>query len=268
MKRLLAIEWSKLFYNKTTRNFTIIYFLILLVIGAIMAMIKPEVGGLKLNLVQLGMFDFPVLWQNVAYILAIAKIFLAVIIISNITIEYENSTIKQNLIDGLTKQEFLVSKLMSNIVLAVISTAVVWIIALVLGFTFSQSDTTFYSGMSYILDYFIKMILFFTICSTFSILLRKTSYAFLGLIAYWIIEGILSSIDKLLIKAEFVFSDYLPLSISGRLVPFPDFEAVNFVMGQSAFKISSMSWSVYIMALLYIGLFAFISGWVLKKRDL
>lgn len=268
MNRLLAIEWNKLFYNKTTRNFTIIYFLILALGGVIIATIKPDVGGMKLNMVQLGTFNFPVIWQNIAYILAIAKIFLAVIIISNITTEYENSTFKQNLIDGLTKREFLISKLLSNVVLAVISTAFILVITLILGLLFSKTDTSFYVGMQYVGTYFLKLVLFFTICSTLAILLKRTAYAFLGLFAYWMLEGILKIVDDFVIDASFSFANYLPLATSNKLVPAPDFSLQDFILSQGAFHITPMNWVYVLLAIVYIFAFALLSNFILKKRDL
>lgn len=268
MNRLLAIEWNKLFYNKTTRNFTIIYFLILIVGGVIFSTIKPSVGNMKLNLAQLGVFNFPAVWQNVAYVLAVAKIFLAVIIISNITIEFENSTLKQNLIDGFTKKEFLFSKTLSNVVLATISTFFVLIIALVLGLIFSNTESAFYHGIIYVASYFFKIILFFTLCTTLAIFLKKTAYAFLGLFVYWIFEGMLKIFDDFVIDASFKFSDYLPLAVSGKLVPFPEFNLESFIMTNGAFSISPIQWSYFVVALVYIVLLTFISYIILKRRDL
>lgn len=268
MRRLLSIEWTKIFYNKTTRNFTIIYFLILIVMGIIVATIRPNIGGYKVNLVQLGAFNFPVIWQNVAYVLAIAKIFLAVIIISNSTIEYEHSTLKQNLIDGLTKKEFLYSKTLSNSVLALISTFFVAIIAFVLGLLFSKSDTAFYHGMFYITNYMVKLTLFFTICSTLAIWLRKSSYAFLGLFVYWMIEGSLKVVDDFVINVSFKFSDYLPFAVSSNLVSAPKFNLNDFILGNNLFYIVPINWVNLVIALIYIVLFTLLSGWILKRRDL
>lgn len=268
MRRLLAIEWIKLVYNKTTRNFIFIYFLILIIIGIFVATFKHNIGGVNLNLVQLGTFNFPVVWQNIAYVLATAKIFLAVIVISNSTMEYENTTLKQNLIDGLTKTEFLQTKWIANGILALFSTLFALLISLVLGLLFSTSDAPFFYGMNYVTAYFIKLVLFFTLCTTLAIWLRKTSYAFLGLFAYWVFEGIMKMIDHLFVKGVFHLSDYLPLSVSNDLVPSPDFSFKDFIMGQSIFSISEVNWISWGLAVVYILLLMLVSKTLLKRRDL
>src|SRR5690606_27867356 len=147
MLRLLKIEWNKIYYYKTTRIFTLISFGMLIAVGIILAFIKPEIGGMKLDIAQLGMFDFPEVWQTITYLVAIAKIFIAVIIITNVTNEYSNRTLKQNLIDGLSKKEFLTSKFFTNVIFATLSTIFVFGIALILGLVFSSNKENIFKGI-------------------------------------------------------------------------------------------------------------------------
>jgi hypothetical protein len=45
------------------------------------------------------------------YVANMLKWFLAIIIVSSMVSEYQYGTLKQNLIDGLSKREFILSKL-------------------------------------------------------------------------------------------------------------------------------------------------------------
>ena len=164
MKRLLNIEWNKIFYYKSARIFTILYFLMLAAVGVVLAYIKPEIGGIELDIAQLGFFNFPDIWQNIAYVVAIGKIFLGVIVIMNVTNEFSNGTLKQNLIDGLSKKEFLQSKLLTNFIFAAVSTLFVFAISLILGFVFSNSQDAVFRGVEFIGAYFIKLAFFFSFC--------------------------------------------------------------------------------------------------------
>lgn len=278
MLRLLKIEWNKLYYYKTTRIFTIIYFLMLVAIGLILAFIKPEIGGMKLNIAKLGMFNFPEVWQNITFLVAIAKIFIAVIIITNITNEYSNRTLKQNLIDGLSKREFLTSKILTNVVFASLSTIFVFVIALSLGLYFSESKEHIFRGIEFIGTYFLKLNLFFSICLFLSVLLRKSAFAFLGLIVLWITEGVISTVEVLL-KAwmkgletidpyGFYFSNYLPLNTSSKLIDLPQMKFDSFVLGGSLFQYKTVDWTFVVAAFIYIALFLFLSFSLLRKRDL
>lgn len=280
MRRLLKIEWNKIFYYKATRTFTIIYFVILLAAGFILANIKPSIGGVKVNIVKMGMFDFPVVWQNLTYLISILKIFIGVIIITNVTAEYSNSTLKQNLIDGLTKKEFLTSKIMTNLIFAFLSTLFVFGIALSLGLMFSNGEQSPLKGMEFIAAYFLKLNLFFSICLFLSILLRKTAFAFLGLIVLWMGEGLISA-TEVIVKGfmgegglknidpyGFYVTNFLPLNTSSKLIDFPSINTEGFFVGGSIFRYTSIDYQYVIAAVVYFVLFTFLSYRLLKKRDL
>ena len=58
MKRLLAIELQKIWKNKASRVLTIAYFVLLSFI-ALIASIKFDLGIFKLDLAEMGIFNFP-----------------------------------------------------------------------------------------------------------------------------------------------------------------------------------------------------------------
>lgn len=279
MMKLLKIEWNKIFYYKATRIFTIIYFVLLIAAGFILANIKPTIGGVKVNIVKMGMFEFPVVWQNLTYLISILKIFIGVIIITNVTAEYTNSTLKQNLIDGLSKKEFLASKLLTNLIFAFLSTLFVFGIALGLGLAFSKNQEDIFKGIQFVAVYFLKLNLFFSICLFLSILLKRTAFAFLGLIVLWMAEGLISA-GEVIIKAlmgdgfkninpyGFYLTNYLPLNTSSKLIDFPDINTEGFFVGGSIFNYSTVNPSFVIAAFVYFAIFTWFSYRILKKRDL
>lgn len=280
MIRLLLIEWNKIFYYQTARIFTILYFVMLILMGVGIAMIKPNVGEFSLNLAKLGMFNFPVVWQNMTYMFAIAKIFLAVIIITNVTNEYSNGTLKQNLIDGLSKREFIQSKILTNFVFASLSTLFVLVITFILGVFIFPNDNSFFSGVEFIGAYFLKLMLFFSICLFFSIFLKKSAFALLGIVVWWMIEKAIHLVEFMIYafrldwdfekaaQTKFWISEYLPLNASYNLIQFPEFEPMNFINGLEVFSLGKVDISFVIVAIVYTLLFWFLSFRLLKKRDL
>lgn len=279
MLRLLKIEWNKIYYYKTARIFTILYFISLILIGVILANLKPQVGGVRLDITQLGFFEFPVVWSNLTYLVAIMKIFIAVIIITNVTNEYSNRTLKQNLIDGLSKNEFLKSKLWTNFIFAIFSTLFVFGISLVLGWMFSKSQENIFKGIEYILAYFIKLNFFFTFCLFLAILFRKSAFALLGFIVWWMIEVAISTAEVLihvyidkgvsnLDKDGFYFSNYLPLNASSKLIDFPRIELGNFIQGEPIIVFRELNWGFLVVVVIYMLIFVYLNHLLLKKRDL
>ncbi len=61
----------------------------------------------------MGIFNFPFIWHFNTYVAAWLKFFLAIVIVSMMANEYSYGTLKQNLIDGLSKQEFILSKFLT-----------------------------------------------------------------------------------------------------------------------------------------------------------
>ncbi|MCK5277390.1 MAG: hypothetical protein KAK04_02615, partial [Cyclobacteriaceae bacterium] len=79
--------------------------------------------------------QFPDIWQNLTYISGYFKIILALIVITSVSNEFTNSTLRQNIIDGLSRREWLFTKIGLAKILALCSTLLVLAIGLVLGFT-------------------------------------------------------------------------------------------------------------------------------------
>ena len=127
MLRLLNIEFHKLLHNSASRNLTIIYFFLLTSI-ALIAAIKFDIGPIKFHLAEQGIFDFPLIWHFNTFVSSFFKFFLLLVIVSMMANEYSYKTLKQNLIDGLSKKEFILSKFYTVLFFAAASTIFVFIL--------------------------------------------------------------------------------------------------------------------------------------------
>jgi ABC-type transport system involved in multi-copper enzyme maturation permease subunit len=132
MLRLLNIEFQKLRYSKSARVLSIIYFILITFI-ALIASIEFNFGNVNFRIADQGIFNFPFIWHFNTYIAALLKLFLAIVIVSMMSNEYSNRTLKQNLIDGLSKKEFVLSKFYTVLVFALISTVFVFLVSVILG---------------------------------------------------------------------------------------------------------------------------------------
>ena len=135
--RLLSIELFKIWHNKTSRVLILGYFLLIFSI-AILSTINVEFGPIKFNLAEQGIFNFPYIWHFNTFVIALLKIFFAIIIVAMIGNEYSYKTLKQNLIDGLSKSEFLRSKIYAIVAFVTLSTLLVFVISLILGGIYSD----------------------------------------------------------------------------------------------------------------------------------
>ena len=280
MIRLLKIELFKLLKNKISLVLICAYFMFLLGIS-ILATIKIEIGDLKIYLAEQGIFNFPYIWHLNTFMAAWLKIFFAVVIVSMIGNEYSYNTLKQNLIDGLSKKEFLLSKVYAIATFVLASTVVVSLISLVLGWLYSDFKewSIILTDLEYLAAYAIKLLGFFSFCLFLGIFIRRSAFA-LGLLAIWqVVEFILLGLMRWklpdiipMLSAEAVYR-FFPLNAFSNLIkePFSRLSAVQTVASQIGEKITK-DYSVQIVdmaiALLWTALFIYASYRILKKRDL
>ena len=278
MKRLLSIELQKIWKNKASRVLTLTYFILLTFI-ALIASIKFDLGIFKFHLAEMGIFNFPFIWHFNTYIAAILKLFLAIVIVSMMANEYSYGTLKQNLIDGMSKKEFILSKFLTVVLFATVSTIFIFIMSLILGFSFS-SYTEFsivFSGLEYLLAYFIKLVGFFSFCLFLGILVKRSAFA-LGFLLVWnIIEGIIKGILSFKLFPESTTASsimqFFPLESMSNLIvePFSRLSVVKNLgtqIGLENIKHYDVEFSSIIIVLCWTVIFVYLSYNLLKNRDL
>ena len=266
MLRLAKLEFLKLKTNKAFWILLGIYFLALIVFafsgGVILKYLENDgVTYRGLSPVMLPIYDFEDIWQNLAWLGYFFKIFPALLIIISITNEFQFKTHRQNIIDGLSRTEFFLSKLSFAIFLALLSAFVILGMGLILGFLHA-SDTSaeaiFYNAV-FIPAHAYQLLLYFLFAMFLSLIIRKSAFTILVLLIYTLmIEPIGGAI----------LGHYYPLL--GSLLPLEAFSAIV------AFPFSRY---IFLETPDYIGIPEFLkaSGWglimlfgifyQLKKRD-
>ena len=279
MLRLLNIEFQKLRYNKSAKVLTITYFILILLISLI-ASYEFSFGGINFRLADQGIFNFPYIWHFNSWIAAWLKLFLAIVIVSMMANEYSNRTLKQNLIDGLSKKEFLASKFLTVIMFSLISTVFLFTVSLILGLTFSDytEASIIFSGLEFILAYFIKLVGFFSFCMFLGILIKRSAFA-LGFLIFWqLIEGgfrLISGLVKWKFDSDIIekIIPFLPLDSMANLVNEP-ISRLNVIqsavnqLGENFQRDYAVHWYEILIVLIWTSIFVYLSYRLLKKRDL
>lgn len=275
MLRLLDIEIHKLKYNRASRVLILIYFLMLTSI-ALIAAIKFDIGPVKFHLAEMGIFDFPYIWHFNTYIAAIIKFFLLLVIVSMMANEYSNKTLKQNLIDGLSKKEFILSKFYTVILLAGVSTVFVFIVSLILGYAYSDFNefSIVTTDLEYLVAFFVKLVGFFSFGLFLGILVKRSAFAVGAMIIWSMAEGFFKGMLYWKLD-DYVdtFMRFLPLEAMSNLIkePFTRLSAVKTVaqqVGEDLSKDFSVQWLDLVIVLVWTAIFIYLSYVLLKKRDL
>jgi ABC-type transport system involved in multi-copper enzyme maturation permease subunit len=277
MKRLLQIEHIKLWNNRASRFLIIAYFVLLTSI-ALIAAIKFDIGPIEFHLADQGIFNFPYIWHFNTFVAAIFKLFLAIVIVSMMSNEYTNKTIKQNLIDGLSKKEFIASKFLTVLVFAGISTLFVFVVSLILGMIYSDYNefSIVFSDLEFLVAFFVKLVGFFSFCLFLGILVKRSAFA-LGFLIIWAIleQVIFGLLGWKLVSWETAktIKSLLPLESMANLIkePFSRLNAVQSVADQIGESIElnyHVHWYEIALVLLWTALFIYWSYALLRRRDL
>ncbi|MCW1147685.1 ABC transporter permease [Flavobacterium lacisediminis] len=283
MKRLLSIEFQKIWKNKASRVLLLAYFVLLSFI-ALIASIKFSIGTFEIRIADQGIFNFPYIWHFNSYIASLFKIFLAIVIVSMMANEYTYGTLKQNLIDGLSKKEFILSKFLVVGTFAVASTLFVFVMSLILGYSFSSYNEMgiVFSDLEYLLAFFVKLTAFFSFCLFLGILVKRSAFAlgflfiwFIGEnIFYWLVKFvILGGNDKTKNFGDTIIQ-FFPMEAMSNLIkePFTRLSAIKTIEttigGAKAAKDYSVHFSEVSIVLVWTFIFILTSYYILKKRDL
>ena len=277
MLRLLKIEFHKLRYNRASKILLFTYCALLTSITLIAA-IKFDIGPIKFHLAEQGIFNFPYIWHLNTYLAAGFKFFLLLVIVSMMANEYSNKTLKQNLIDGLSKKEFVLSKFYTVVLFALISTFFVTITSLVLGLIYSDFTelAIITSDLEYLFAYFIKLVGFFSFGLFLGVLVKRSAFAVGALLVWSAIEGITMGLLKWKFNMESTYeyiAQFFPLNAMMNLIkePFTRFSAVKSAaqqLGEEITKDFSVQPKDLLIVLIWTTIFIYWSYYLIKKRDL
>lgn len=226
MLHLLKVDLKKLLDYRTFWVICGLYFFTL-IFGAASGMefLKwlartIEGFGQKINISRIPLYHFPDIWQNLAWGGGLLKMGLAIMTIISITNEYTYRTIRQNIIDGLSREQFLLSKVMTNLVLSALSMILLFLIAVVTGMIYSPTFESPYgfSGIGFYPAYFLEVFAFLSFALMLGIFIQRSGLTIILLLSSYLIELIIKrNIDDF---APGIIP-YFPLESIMNLVPLP-----------------------------------------------
>lgn len=272
MIRLIELEWLKLKNYKVFWILLVLYFIgLAIVFGSGMFLLEylktlgETFRGIDPTI--LPFYDFPDVWQNGTYVATFFKILLSFIIIISVTNEISYRTLRQNIIDGLSKQEFLLSKLMLIILIALAATLFLFLEGLIMGLIYSNVTATEYifQDLEFLPAYFLEVCTFLSLAFLLSLLLKKAGFVIVLIFMYTLIFEPFLTINMIhnphLPNTFDWIVPYLPIYALNQMiqVPFPKYvfrEIQDYVVLTDVLIV--FGWLIVYNLLIY---------WVLKKRD-
>lgn len=149
--------------------------------------------GADINISRIPLYHFPDVWQNLTFISGFFKAILAFMVVISITNEFTYRTVRQNVIDGLSRQQFLVSKILTNVLLSAASMVMVFVIALVTGLIYSPvvSFSDLISDLDFFLGYFLEVFAFLSFALLLGMLIQRSGLTIVVLVLSPMIEAII-----------------------------------------------------------------------------
>ena len=274
MLRLINLELQKLLLNRVSKILIIVSFILPFTVLILSSIKINFFGFFTLELGELGIFNFPIIWHITTFFAAQFKFFFAIVVVSMIGNEYSNKTIKQNLIDGLSKREFILSKFYTIVFFSLIATLLIGIASFLIGLYYSSYNeaSIIFREIEFLLAYFVKLIGFFSLCLFFGMLVKRSAFAlafiFILFIIEWIIFGLITW--KVNIDIAEKIQNFLPLKSMHKLIDQP-FQRVMMTKfpdkGELAYDYA-VHWYEITIVLGWTALFVFLSYRLLKGRDL
>lgn len=264
MKKLIQIEWIKIKKLNSVKIILAIY----------MVMIPLWMLGMNLWFTALNksiplfpdsktLWSFPTVWKFVTYSASYFNLLLAVVVVILTTNEFSNRTLRQHIIDGMTKRQVIYSKFLVVLFFSLISTCYVFLIGAIFGLS-QGKGLDLYSNIHFVGLYFVQTLCYFGLAFFLAILLRRPALSiilFYGIIFFEAIVGIFIP--------NSVYA-YLPLNNFSKLTPLPFFDQIlKKAAENSTEKLYFLDlWQVVLVSLGYMFILYAIALFRLNRKDL
>ncbi len=273
ISKLLKIEYQKFSQNSIIRLLVILYF-IFLPIAIFMA---KEFDNLPEFLIsQDNIFTFLEdginIWDFMGYIGNwMVFFFLGVVAVYLVAIEVTNKTMRQSIINGLTRQEYFLSKLASITLISIIASLYYAFCTLVIGFIHTEgaSLSLAFDNDWAIPRYFLMSMGYLSFALLIAVLVRKPALAvFLYLTYVLLIEVVLRYMLQYL-KVPVDYTRLFPMNMVEDMHPFPMFKIPAANMGPGNIDEMLLSYTTATGGtLIYTVLFIFLAYRLFIKTDI
>ena len=266
MKKLLRIEWIK---NAGNPVFWVIIGLYAISVVAELfgaeAFINKVTSDVSRNspipIPNMSIYVFPSVWHNLTYLAGFLKPLLAFVVILFITNEFTYRTLRQHIINGLSRSEVFLTKLIFISALSFLSVVLVFLSGIILGL-FHTKDIEFgqiIENQQFIWAYFLEMMGVCSFALMLSIVLKRSGVSIVVFSVYFfILEPVLR------FNLDDPIASYLPMKAFGKMIDVPNTSLMK-LFGVNFREFISIS--DVMVSLLYLIIFLIISYIIIRKRD-
>ncbi len=254
---LLRIELHKILPYRTAWAILAIFVTLFLLI--LYASSKVTINGQELGE---NMYKLPELWQRLTYIASFFNLLFGILLIVLVTDEYSFRTLRQQVIDGLSRADLVLAKFYVVLGLGVFGTVLLVVMGLYFGLIYSpdRSMSAIFGQIDALSYYFVQAVGYMTLAMLFAFVIRKSGLAIIAFIIYAkVVEPIIQ------FRLPDTIDQYLPMKVFASLTPMPGQDVLDQLTAPT--QMLSPAWAT-LPAIGYIMLFCLLSLYTLKLRDL
>jgi len=268
MKKLFELELLKFRKNAGVRIGLILYIFLMPSAYFFIRSVGELSQNPVINLKSLS--EFPMIWHSMAYAGNwLAFFILGYIGIQLISVEYGNKTFRQNVISGLSRVEFVNSKILSALVLTMFAVIVYVFWILILGTLYTETPFELFGEQGIgILFRFALMNFGYISMAMFIAFVFKGSN--LGLFAFFLYGMFIENIIRWWPHSKLMSNKsmhFYPMNALEDLTPQPYYSQIT-KMGNVDFELLLTPSEAIITALVYTSLFIGLIYYLAKKRDI
>lgn len=265
---LLTLEWKKQRRNLPFLVFIFSYLLLLptlLLSGKRIENLPPPL------LTNEVFFMFPTVWEYLGYVGNwLSFFFLGFLSITLVTSEYSYRTMRQNIINGLDRRAYFLSKLYFVLAVALFATLYYTLTALAIGYLNTEAiyAQKVWQHLDYLPRYFLMCLGYMSFGLFLGFLIRRTGIAlFLYLTYIMFIEMVLRwGVHFYLFRTRSMH--FYPMNAVEDLIPTPFAPDADRFLQQAGFSLFLRPWEAVGLTLIYTLLFLAVSYWRVQRSDL
>lgn len=232
MLHLLQLEWKKLAPNRLFKVSVVLYFVLTpLLYYTIKSGMSPDKGASQAALFR-QFYVFPNLWETTAYWTSWLTYFLLTYLsVWMLTTEYDNRTLRQNIITGIERFSFFWSKVAMMVVLALGATLYLMLVTCIIGWLEGGYGNQWGAESLALVRFFIQAIFYMSFAFMLAVVFRKSGLTMIVFFSYLlIIERIVRYLIFGRLLDNLYAGSYLPGSAAWDTLPLylvkkiPDFD--------------------------------------------
>jgi ABC-2 type transport system permease protein len=254
---LIRIELHKILPYRT-------FWVILAIFTSLMILILYASSNVAINGREMGssIYRMPNFWMTLTYTASFFNLLFGILIIVLITDEYTFRTFRQQVIDGLSRADLVLSKFYVILLLATFGTIFLFVLGAYFGILYNKELTIakFAGKIDALSFYFVQAVGYMTLAMFIGFMIRKSGLAIISFVAYsQIVEPLIhfrlpDNIDK-----------FMPIKVFKSLTPMPGQDLLDQLTTPTG--LLSPSWAA-LFGLVYILFFCLLSFLTIRMRDL